>query len=192
MQDRDKVRTNSQQIKAKYNNAPKSVVLIDSSGKTGCKMSNKPSDSEDGGDNLYSDVNNAFTLENELSKPDRSETASHVEAEKEKLGTGMKCLIDVTSAVKMSPSITDENMIDSETSIAGGVGRSGGRDKEEFNKCEAASRVRKSLENISIPSWYTKYSENDKINKSQKWTRHKTEVSFSYIEVNIKTINNKQ
>lgn len=190
MQDRDKVRssTNSQQIKAKYNNAPKSVVLIDSTGKTGWKMSNKPSDSEESGDHLYSDVNNAFTLENELSKPDRSETASHVEAEKEKLGTGMKCLIDVTSAVKMSPSITDENMIDSETSIAGRVGRSGRSDEEEFNKCEAANRVRKSLENISVPSWYTKYSENDKISKSQKWTRHKTEVSFVLVTLNL-TVN---
>ncbi len=154
------------------------------------KMSNKPSDCEESGDNLYSDVNNAFTLENELSKPDRSETASHVEAEKEKLGTGMKCLIDVTSAVKMSPSITDENKIDSETSNAGRVGKSGRSDDDkEFNKCEAATRVRKSLENISIPSWYTKHSENNIINKSQKWTRHKIEVSFNYIEVNIKTIN---
>ena len=78
MQDRDKVRSSSesQQIKAKYNNAPKSVVLIDSSGKTGCKMSNNSSDSEE--DNLYSDVNNAFTLENELSKPDRNETIRDV------------------------------------------------------------------------------------------------------------------
>ena len=85
VQNRDKTRSSSesQQIKAKYNDAPKSVVLIDSSGKTGCKMSNNSSDSEE--DNLYSDVNNAFTLENELSKPDRSETASHVEEAKEKV-----------------------------------------------------------------------------------------------------------
>ena len=178
MQDRDKVRSSSerQQIKAKSNNAPKSVVLIDSSGKTGCKMSNNSSDSEE--DNLYSDVNNAFTLENELSKPDRSETASHVEALKEKVGMGMKCLIDVNSAVEVSLLITDENKIDTETGIGGTVGRSGDS-HEESNDCEPAARVRKSLENISIPSWYTKYSENNII-KSKKWTRQKIEVSIYY------------
>ena len=174
VQDRDKTRSSSesQQIKAKYNNAPKSVVLIDSSGKTGCKMSNNSSDSEE--DNLYSDVNNAFTLENELSKPDRSETASHVEAAKEKVGMGMKCLIDVNSAVEMSPLITKENKIDTETGIGGRVGDS----DEKSNDCETAARVRKSLENISIPSWYTKYSENNII-KSKKWTRQKIEVSIN-------------
>ena len=178
MQDRDKVRSSSesQQIKAKSNNAPKSVVLIDRSGKTGSKMSNEPSDS--GEDNLYSDVNIAFTLENKLSKPDRNETASHVEATPEKLEMGMKCLIDVNSAVKMSPLITEENKIDIETGSGGRVGTCGNSGSDErLNNCETAARVRKSLENISIPSWFTKYSDNNIINKSQKWTRHKHEVS---------------
>ena len=176
MQDRDKVRSSSerQQIKAKSNNAPKSVVLIDRSRKTGSEMSNEPSDS--GEDNLYSDVNIAFTLENKLSKPDRNETASHVEVTPEKLEMGMKCLIDVNSAVKMSPLITEENKIDIETGSGGRVGRSGNSD-ERLNNCETAARVRNSLENISIPSWFTKYSDNNIINNSQKWTRNTNEVS---------------
>ena len=160
VQDRDKERSSSesQQVKTKSNNAPKSVGLIDNRTGAECKMSNKPPDSEE--DNLYSDVNIAFTLENELSKPDRNETASKV---KEKLGMGMKCLIDVNSAVKMSPLITDENKIDNSDS-----------DRDEVsNDCETAARVRKSLENISIPSWYTKYSD-----KSLKWTRPKIGVSI--------------
>ena len=86
----------------------------------------------------------------------------------------MKCLIDVNSAVEMSPLITKENKIDTETGIEGRVGDS----DEKSNDCETAARVRKSLENISIPSWYTKYSENNII-KSKKWTRQKIEVSIN-------------
>ena len=144
------------------------------------KLSNDLSEEND----IYSDVNIAPPIENELSKPDRNESASRGKAAPEKLG--MKCMIDINSTVKMSLLINDEKKIDIETAAgepAGDTQAAENRSGEKFNNCESAARVRKSLENISIPSWYSKYSSNNIFDKSQKWRRQKHEVSITQVQM---------
>ena len=41
--------------------------------------------------------------------------------------------------------------------------------------CESSARVRRSLENLSVPRWFTKYKQNSNRNIN-KWTRSRTEV----------------
>ena len=41
--------------------------------------------------------------------------------------------------------------------------------------CESSARVRRSLENLSVPGWFTKYKHNSNTNIN-KWTRSRTEV----------------
>ena len=41
--------------------------------------------------------------------------------------------------------------------------------------CESSARVRRSLENLSVPRWFTKYKQNSNTN-TNKWTRSRTEV----------------
>ena len=46
-----------------------------------------------------------------------------------------------------------------------------------LNNCENVDRIRRSLENISIPSWYKKYEKNN-IDKSSKWRRSRNEENY--------------
>jgi len=41
--------------------------------------------------------------------------------------------------------------------------------------CESSARVRRSLENLSVPGWFTKYKQNSRNTNINKWTRTKTE-----------------
>ena len=42
--------------------------------------------------------------------------------------------------------------------------------------CESSARVRRSLENLSVPRWFTKYKQNSNTTNVNKWTRTRTEV----------------
>ena len=49
-----------------------------------------------------------------------------------------------------------------------------------LNNSENTDRIRKSLENISVPSWYKKYEKNN-IDKSSKWRRSRNEEKYLVI-----------
>ena len=56
------------------------------------------------------------------------------------------------------------------------------RENEEADPvmiCESSERVRRSLENLSVPRWFTKYKQNSNTNVN-KWTRTRTEVLFCH------------
>ena len=78
-----------------------------------------------------------------------------------------------------SPSINDGNVIDAEpeTDVGDRDGLSEPEPLSQLANCESAVRVRKSLENISVPSWYQKYETNN-INKSHKWRHIKAEENW--------------
>jgi len=89
-----------------------------------------------------------------------------------------KSIIDNQSVEKIMSS-NDGNVIDLEPETAVGD-RDDLPESEPLSQlanCESAVRVRKSLENISVPSWYQKYETNN-INKSQKWRHIRAEENW--------------
>ena len=47
--------------------------------------------------------------------------------------------------------------------------------------CESSARVRRSLENLSVPRWFTKYKQNSNTTNVNKWTRTRTEVIYYFV-----------
>ena len=79
--------------------------------------------------------------------------------------------------MSMSPAKNDENVIDPGTETDVGDRDGPSESLSQLANCESAVRVRKSLENISVPSWYQKYETNN-INKSHKWRHIRAEENW--------------
>jgi len=105
---------------------------------------------------------------------------------KDKLESGEKnqndlktgSVIDVKLALDKSTLINDVSMIDINMEKSQHQTESGIRGNEYENltltNCESATRIRNSLENISVPSWYKKY-ENKCAEKNSRWRMARNE-----------------
>ena len=60
-------------------------------------------------------------------------------------------------------------------------------DEGDVGSCQSSERVKRSLENLSVPSWYTKHQHRSQSNTHNKWRRKRTEVgtvqSICYLNV---------